>query len=263
MLTEEEKERYSRQILLREIGVAGQEKLKNAKILVIGAGGLGSPAAMYLAAAGVGTLGICDGDTVDRSNLQRQLLHSTGRLGQKKTLSAQSILADINPDIQIVTHDCFAGPENIRQIIENYDFVLDCTDSFDSKFLINDACVLAGKPFCHAGVLQFSGQLMTWLPGRGLPCYRCVFREVPPPTPAADKGVLGAAVGAVGCLQAMEAVKFITGAGMPIAGALLTFDALEGDFRQIALPKAAHDCPVCNASNEAAMACFSSPTAKS
>jgi len=249
MLTEEEQERYSRQILLREIGVDGQEKLKRARVLVIGAGGLGSPAAMYLAAAGVGTLGICDGDAVDRSNLQRQILHGTGRLGQKKTLSAQSILADINPDIQIVVHDCYVGPENIRQVIENYDFVLDCTDSFAAKFLINDACVSASKPFCHAGVLQFHGQLMTWLPGRGLPCYRCVFREIPPPTPAAEKGVLGAAVGVIGCLQAMEAVKYATGAGQLLTGVLLTFDALQGDFRQIALPKAAPDCPVCSVGN--------------
>jgi len=245
MLTGEEQERYSRQILLREIGPDGQEKLKAAKVLLIGAGGLGSPAALYLAAAGVGTLGVCDGDTVDLSNLQRQILHGTSRTGQKKTASAQATLADVNPNAQIVTHDCFAGPENIAILIENYDFILDCTDSFEAKFLINDACVRAGKPFCHAGVLQFHGQLMTWLPGRGLPCYRCIFRDIPPPTPAAEKGVLGAAVGAIGCLQAMEAVKFITGAGQLMTGALLTVDALQGDFRQIALPKAARECPVC------------------
>ncbi|MCL1951289.1 MAG: HesA/MoeB/ThiF family protein [Oscillospiraceae bacterium] len=249
MLTEEENERYVRQILLREIGPLGQEKLKNAKVLVIGAGGLGSPAAMYLAAAGVGTLGICDGDAVDRSNLQRQILHSTGRLGQKKTASAQATLADLNPNVQIVTHDCFAGPENIAQIIEGYDFVLDCTDNFESKFLINDACVRAGKPFCHAGIMKFSGQLMTWLPGRGLPCYRCIFREIPPPMSTCKQGVLGAAVGVAGCLQAMEAVKFVTGAGTLLTGALLTFDALNGGFRQIALPKAAGDCPVCSVSS--------------
>ena len=246
MLTGEEKERYSRQILLREIGPEGQEKLKSARVLLLGAGGLGSPASMYLAAAGLGTLGICDGDTVDRSNLQRQILHSTGRLGQKKAASARATLADINPDIQILIHDCFAGPENIVGIIEGYDFVLDCTDSFEAKFLINDACVRAGKPFCHAGAAQFSGQLMTWLPGRGLPCYRCIFREAPPPMAAEDKGVLGAAAGVIGCLQAMEAVKFFTGAGTLMTGVLLTFDALQGDLRQIALPKAAPDCPVCS-----------------
>jgi len=246
MLTDEEKERYSRQTLLREIGPEGQEKLKNARVLVAGAGGLGSPVAMYLAAAGVGTLGICDGDTVDRSNLQRQILHGTGRLGQNKVTSAQATLADINPNIRIVAHDCFLGPENAPQIIADYDFVLDCTDSFESKFLINDACVRVGKPFCHAGVLQFCGQLMTWLPGRGLPCYRCVFRKAPPPASPAEKGVLGAAVGVIGCLQAMEAVKCITGAGRPLTGVLLTFDALQGDFRQIVLPGAAPNCPVCS-----------------
>ena len=246
MLTEEELERYSRHILLREIGPLGQEKLKNARVLVIGAGGLGSPAAMYLAAAGVGTLGICDGDAVDRSNLQRQIIHTTSRLGQKKAMSAQATLADLNPNIQILAYDCFAGPENIPQIMENYDFILECTDNFDSKFLINDACVRAGKPFCHAGVMKFSGQLMTWLPGRGFPCYRCIFREIPPPMATCKQGVLGAAVGVIGCLQAMEAVKFITGAGRLMTGTLLTFDTLEGDFRQIALPKAAPDCPVCS-----------------
>ncbi|MDR2687889.1 MAG: HesA/MoeB/ThiF family protein [Oscillospiraceae bacterium] len=249
MLTEEEKERYSRQILLREIGAQGQEKLKRAKALVIGAGGLGSPAAMYLAAAGVGALGICDGDRVDRSNLQRQILHGTGRIGKKKTASAQETLAAVNPNVQVVVHDCFAGPENIARIIESYEFVLDCTDSFEAKFLINDACVRAGKPFCHAGIFQLHGQLMTWLPGRGLPCYRCVFRDAPPPTPAADKGVLGAAVGVIGCLQAMEAIKYITGAGRLTTGALLTFNAIQGDFRQIALPEAARDCPVCSVEN--------------
>lgn len=246
MLTIEEQERYARQILLREIGQEGQEKLKNARVLVIGAGGLGSPAAMYLAAAGVGVLGICDGDAVELSNLQRQILHGTDRVGQQKTASAQATLAQLNPNVQIVTHNHYIDSENIRQMLQSYDFVLDCTDSFGAKFLINDACVRARKPFCHAGVRQFHGQLMTWLPGRDLPCYRCVFREAPPPEPPEAKGVVGAAVGVVGCMQAMEAIKCITGAGRPVAGALLVFDALEGDFRQIALPKAAHDCPVCS-----------------
>ena len=248
MLTTEEQARYSRQVLLPEIGAEGQEKLKCAAVLIIGAGGLGSPAAMYLAAAGVGTLGLCDGDTVDVSNLQRQILHKTNRIGQKKTTSAQTTLAGINPDVKIITHDCFVTQENAAQIIENYDFVLDCTDSFTSKFLINDACVAAGKPFCHAGVLQFHGQLMTWLPGRGLPCYRCIFREEPP-AQEAEKGVLGAAVGVIGCLQALEAFKYITGAGELLTGTLLTFDALKSGFRQVILPKAARDCPICAAAN--------------
>jgi len=249
MLTDEEKQRYARQISLREIGPEGQEKLQASRCLLIGAGGLGSPAALYLAAAGVGTLGICDGDAVERSNLQRQILHSTGRIGQKKTASARETLAALNPNTKIVIHDCFVAPGNINEIIASYDFVLDCTDSLEAKFLINDTCVRAGKPFCHAGVLRFQGQLMTWLPGRGLPCFRCVFRELPPSEPIAEKGVLGAAVGVVGCLQAMEAIKYFTGAGRLLTGTLLTFDALRGDFRQIALPKAARDCSVCGAVN--------------
>ncbi|MCL2494267.1 MAG: HesA/MoeB/ThiF family protein [Oscillospiraceae bacterium] len=248
MLTGEEKERYARQISLCEIGPEGQEKLKASKCLVIGAGGLGSPAALYLAAAGVGTLGLCDGDAVERTNLQRQLLHNTGRIGQKKTASARETLASLNPNARIILHDRFAAPGNIDEMIAGYDFVLDCTDSFEAKFLINDACVRAGKPFCHAGVLRFQGQLMTWLPGLGFPCYRCVFREIPP-KPAADRGVVGAAVGVVGCLQAMEAIKYVTGAGRSLAGVLLSFDALRGDFRQIALPEAARDCSVCGTVN--------------
>jgi len=243
MLTGEERERYARQIMLPEIGEAGQQKLKDAKALVIGAGGLGSPAALYLAAAGVGTLGICDGDVVDRSNLQRQILHGTRGLGRKKVTSASETLSDLNPAIQIAIHDCFAGPENILGIIAKYDFVLDCTDSFGAKFLINDACVLAGKAFCHAGVGQFFGQLMTWTPGTRTPCYRCVFRRLPPPQ--APQGVMGAAAGVIGCLQAMEAIKYITGAGKLLAGVLLACDALEGGFQRITLPKAAPDCPIC------------------
>jgi molybdopterin/thiamine biosynthesis adenylyltransferase len=252
MFTEEELERYARQIILREIGAAGQQRLKNAKVLVVGAGGLGSPAALYLAAAGVGTLGVCDGDAVERSNLQRQILHGTRNLGQKKTLSASETLTELNPNVRIVTHDCFAEPENILEIIAGYDFVLDGTDSFAAKFLINDACVLAGKAFCHAGISQFFGQLMTWAPGanaRGTrtPCYRCVFRKIPPPMATCRQGVMGAAVGVVASLQAMEAIKYITGAGELLVGALLAYDALGGVFQRVALPEAAPDCPVCGA----------------
>jgi len=237
--------RYTRQIILPEIGQAGQEKLKRARVLIIGAGGLGSPAAFYLAAAGVGTLGLCDGDTVELSNLQRQILYSTRDLGRKKVTSAHKTLADINPNMQIIVHDCFAAPEHIAQLISRYDFVLDCTDSYASKFLINDACVTAGKPFCHGGAAQFCGQTTVWLPGIGAPCCRCFFREVPPQR--GKQGILGAAAGVIGCLQAAEAVKYITGAGKPLTGALLFYDALEGGFHRVALPKAAPDCPVCGA----------------
>lgn len=245
MITNEEAQRYARQLMLQEIGTAGQDKLKQARVLIIGAGGLGSPAAMNLAGAGVGVLGICDGDTVDYSNLQRQFLHTTERIGQKKTDSARLALGALNPNVQIVTHEGFAHADTIQQLIEPYDFILDCTDAFAAKFMINDACVLAGKPFCHAGILHFGGQLMTWLPSRGLPCYRCIFRDAPPAA-AGEKGVIGPAAGVAGSLQAMEAIKFITGAGTLLAGKLLTFDLLGGEFRTIALPARASDCPACS-----------------
>ena len=240
MLTGEERERYARQRMLPEIGEAGQQKLKDAKVLVIGAGGLGSPALLYLAAAGVGTLAVCDGDTVDRSNLQRQILHGTRDLGQKKVTSAKETLADLNPNIQIIAHDCFISPGNILELIAGYDFVLDCTDSYAAKFLINDACVLSRKAFCHAGVSRFYGQLMTVVPGA--PCLRCLFPKVPPRQ--AEQGIVGAAAGVIGALQAMEAVKYITGAGNLLTGALLAYDALEGEFTRTALPKHPN-CPIC------------------
>lgn len=245
MFSENELERYSRHILLREIGIGGQQKLKNAKVLVIGAGGLGSPAAMYLATAGVGTLGLCDGDSVDLTNLQRQILHGTHNLGQVKTESARETLSDLNPEIQIRTHRLFAAPETILSLIAQYDFILDGTDSFGAKFLINDACVIACKPFCHAGASKFSGQLMTWVPGAGAPCYRCVFKEIPPPMATCKQGVVGAAVGVIGCLQALEAMKYFTGIGTLLTGTLLTFDALSSEFLRVQLPRALHNCSVC------------------
>jgi len=247
MLTQQEQERYSRQTMLPEIGAEGQRRLKNAKVLIIGAGGLGSPAAMYLAAAGVGALGICDSDIVVLSNLQRQILHGTRDLGQKKVISAGKTLADINPDIQIVTYDCRAEADNIQELIAGYSFVLDCTDSYASKFLINDACVKARKAFCHAGVAEFGGQLMTWVPGinvpgTSVPCLRCIFPKIPPAAP--KQGIVGAVAGVIGSLQAMEAVKYITGAGQLFTGAILTYNALEGGFRRVSLPNAAQECPV-------------------
>lgn len=177
-LNSEQRERYSRHIMLREIGESGQEKLSNSKVLIIGAGGLGSPAAMYLAAAGVGTVGIADGDTVELSNLQRQILHGTKDLGRPKAESAGETLEALNPDVRVVPYPFTVTRENVAELIAGYDFVLECTDSFDAKYLINDACVLAGKPFCHGGISRFFGQLMTYVPGRG-PCYRCVFRKPP------------------------------------------------------------------------------------
>ena len=243
----EQLERYSRHIILKDVGVKGQKKLLNAKVLIIGAGGLGAPAAMYLAAAGVGTLGIADADVVDLSNLQRQIIHSTADIGKPKVESARETIEALNPDVQVVTYHEFVSSENILDLIRDYDFILDGTDNFPAKFLINDACVMAEKPFCHAGIIRFTGQLMTYVPGEG-PCYRCVFKNPPPkdavPT-CRQAGVIGAMAGVIGCLQAMETVKFITGAGELLTGKLLTYDALSNNFRTVRLPKADPNCPVC------------------
>lgn len=243
----EQLERYSRHIILKEIGVKGQKKLLNAKVLIIGAGGLGAPAAMYLAAAGVGTIGIADADEVDLSNLQRQIIHSTEDLGKAKVLSAKETMNRMNPDVQVNTYRTFVSAENIMDLIRDYDFIIDGTDNFPAKFLINDACVMAGKPFSHAGIIRFKGQLMTYVPGKG-PCYRCVFKNPPPkdavPT-CKQAGVIGAMGGVIGSLQAMEAIKYITGVGELLTGYLLTFDAIKMDFRKIRLPKADGSCAVC------------------
>lgn len=177
--TNEQLERYSRHIILKEVGAKGQKKLLNAKVLIIGAGGLGSPVALYLAAAGVGTIGIADADDVDLSNLQRQVIHTTKDVGTPKVESAKKTMEEINPDVKVITYHTFVTSENILDLIKDYDFVIDGTDNFPAKFLINDACVMAKKPFSHAGIIRFQGQLMTYVPGKG-PCYRCVFRNPPP-----------------------------------------------------------------------------------
>ncbi len=245
-MTREQIERYARHIVMKDVGVPGQEKLLNARVLVIGAGGLGSPAAMYLAAAGVGTIGIADSDAVDLSNLQRQILHGTGDIGRAKVDSARDTLVRLNPDVQVKTHHCQVCAENISELISDYDFILECTDSFAAKFLINDACVLAKKPFCHGAVIRFFGQLMTYLPGEG-PCYRCVYHEPPSPDAAPtckQVGIMGAVPGVIGTLQATEAIKYILGTGELLTGQLLTYDALAMDFQKIQLRRDP-DCPVC------------------
>ena len=235
-------ERYSRHIILKEIGVRGQKKLLNAKVLIIGAGGLGAPAAMYLAAAGVGTIGIVDADEVDLSNLQRQIIHATEDVGKPKVESAKETMTKMNPDVTVNTYHEFVSADNILKLIEDYDFVIDGTDNFPAKFLINDACVMAKKPFSHAGIIRCKGQLMTYVPGEG-PCYRCVFKNPPPkdavPT-CKQAGVVGAMGGVIGSLQAMEAIKYITG-----VGELLTFDAIKMNFHKVKLPKADDGCAVC------------------
>ena len=247
-MTDEQIERYSRHIILKEIGVKGQKKLLNGKVLIIGAGGLGAPAALYLAAAGVGTIGIADADEVDLSNLQRQVIHATSDLGKPKVESAKETMNAINPDVTVNTYHTFVTSENILDLIRDYDFILDGTDNFPAKFLINDACVMAGKPFCHAGIIRFKGQLMTVIPKES-PCYRCVFKNPPPkdavPT-CKQAGVIGAMAGVIGSLQAMEAVKYLTGAGELLTGQLLTFDALTMEFHKVKLPKRGKGCAVCS-----------------
>lgn len=244
----EQLERYSRHIILKEIGVKGQKKLMNGSVLIIGAGGLGAPAAMYLAAAGVGKIGIADADVVDLSNLQRQIIHTTADVGRPKVESAAETMRAINPDVEVVTYHEFISSANIMDIIKDYDFVLDGTDNFPAKFLINDACVMADKPFSHAGILRFKGQLMTVIPHQS-PCYRCVFKTMPPkdaiPT-CKQAGVIGAMAGVIGSLQALEAVKFLTGAGELLTGRLLTFDALTMKFHTVKLPPRGDGCAVCS-----------------
>ena len=245
----EQLERYSRHIILSEVGVKGQKKLMDAKVLIIGAGGLGSPAALYLAAAGVGIIGIADADAVDLSNLQRQVIHATPDVGKAKVYSAKETMEAINPDVRVNTYPFFINSENIMDLVAGYDFIIDGTDNFPAKFLINDACVLSKKPFSHAGIIRFKGQLMTYVPGEG-PCYRCVFKEPPPPDAVPtcrQAGVIGAIGGVIGSLQAMEAIKYIIGQGDLLTGYLLTYDALKMEFRKIKLPRV-KDCAVCGES---------------
>jgi len=244
--SDEQLERYSRQIILKDVGGTGQEKLLKAKVLIIGAGGLGSPAALYLAAAGVGMIGIIDSDKVELSNLQRQILHFTCDVDKNKIDSAREKLTAINPDIKIFTYHEKVTSSNIRDLIIDYDFIIDGTDNFPSKFLINDACVMLSKPFSHAGVLRFAGQTLTYIPGET--CYRCIFLE-PPPTGVVpsckEAGILGAVVGILGTIQATETLKFILGKGRLLINQLLVIDAFDMEIQKIAVKKNP-DCPVCS-----------------
>ncbi|HEB31525.1 MAG TPA: molybdopterin-synthase adenylyltransferase MoeB [Spirochaetes bacterium] len=245
-LTEQQIERYSRHIILPEIGGTGQKKLLSAKILIVGAGGLGSPAALYLAAAGVGTIGIVDGDRVDLSNLQRQVIHNTGDLGIEKVKSAKAKMTAINPDIVVHTHSELMCAENARSIIRPYDFVIDGTDNFPTKFLINDACYFEKTAFSHAGILRFDGQLITVIPDSSA-CYRCIFPSPPPPgavPSCAQAGVLGILAGTIGLLQATEAIKHILGIGDLLINKLMVYNALKMEFRKISL-KRNPDCQLC------------------
>lgn len=243
--TEEELHRYSRHILLQDVSVEGQERIRQGRVLIVGAGGLGAPVALYLAAAGVGTIGIVDGDVVDLSNLQRQVIHFTPDVGRPKVESAREKIRLINPNVRVETYREFLKADNAPGIIREYDFVVDGTDNFPVKFLINDACVMAGKPFSHGGILRFEGQTFTHLPGTA--CYRCLFNAPPPPgavPTCSQAGVLGAIAGMLGTIQAAEALKYLTGAGELLTDRLLTFNAKTMEFRQIRTQR--HDgCPLC------------------
>ncbi len=242
-LTEQQIERYSRQIILEQVGGVGQEKLLASKVLIVGAGGLGSPAALYLAAAGIGTIGIIDADRVDVTNLQRQIIHFTDDVGKEKVASAEQKIKAINPDVRVKTYSTRATAANIREIIRSYDFVVDGTDNFPTKFLINDACYFEKVPFSHAGILRFDGQMMTVLPGRTA-CYRCVFDKPPPAglVPSCSQaGILGPLGGVIGCLQATEVLKCLLGVGELLTDRLLVFDGLGLQFREVKISRN----PVC------------------
>ncbi|MFB6301222.1 MAG: molybdopterin-synthase adenylyltransferase MoeB [Halobacteriales archaeon] len=239
-------DRYSRHIIMNDVGPAGQQRLLDSEVLIVGAGGLGAPIIQYLAAAGVGTLGIIDDDTVERSNLQRQIIHADADVGRKKVESAREYVNDLNPDITVRSIDERVTAENADGLIDGYDFVIDGTDNFQTRFLINDACILSGTPFTHGAVFRFDGQVTTF-DGDGGPCYRCLFPEAPPDgtvPDCAEAGVLGILPGTIGCFQATEAVKQLLGMGESLVGRMLYYDALDMRFDEIEI-KPNPDCPVC------------------
>ena len=245
-LTNDEVLRYSRHLILPDVGLQGQQRLKKARILLIGAGGLGSPLGLYLAAAGVGTLGIVDFDVVDVTNLQRQILHGTKDVGRPKLDSARERIADVNPHVHVETYETRLTAENALEIIGDYDIVVDGTDNFATRYLTNDACVLLGKPNVYGSIYRFEGQVSVFATENG-PCYRCLFREPPPPglvPSCAEGGVLGVLPGIVGTLQATEALKLVLGIGTPLIGTLLLIDALDTQFRRVKLRRDP-ECPAC------------------
>jgi molybdopterin/thiamine biosynthesis adenylyltransferase/rhodanese-related sulfurtransferase len=250
-LTAEQRERYSRHLLLPEVGIEGQQKLLEAKVLLLGAGGLGSPAALYLAAAGVGTLGIVDDDEVDLSNLQRQVIHSTDRVGVSKVDSAEQTINALNPDVRVEKHALRLGPENIMEVLPGYDIVVDGLDNFPTRYLLNDASVRLQIPVVSAAILGFEGQLSVFKPYEG-PCYRCLF-PVPPPAELAPScganGVLGVLPGTMGLLQATEVIKLILGQGEPLIGRLLMYDALAARVTEVKVRRDP-DCPICSRAPE-------------
>lgn len=250
-LTEKQIERYNRHIILEQIGDEGQKKLLASKVLIVGAGGLGSPAALYLAGAGVGTIGIIDGGKVDLTNLQRQIIYCTEDVGDEKVKSAKNRINAINPDVTVKTYQQWARADNIHDIIRDYDFVIDGTDNFAAKFLINDACWFEKKAFSHAGVLRFEGQLITIIPGESC-CYRCIFKAPPPAdsvVSCSQAGVFGVLPGVIGSLQATEAVKYLLGIGELLTNTLLIYNALKMEFRKVSI-KPNPCCRLCGSDPE-------------
>ncbi len=246
--TDEQIERYSRHIILPEVGGVGQQKLLDAKVFCLGAGGLGSPALMYLAAAGIGTLGCADADVVDLSNLQRQIVHNTETIGVAKVESARRTIEKMNPDVKMNIYNKRLGLDNIREILRDYDIILDGSDNFPTRFLMNDACFFEGKTLISGSMFRFDGQVTTFKPHEGLPCYRCLYPEPPPPgmVPSCQEaGVLGALPGVVGVLQATEAIKEILGIGDSLAGHLMIYDALAMNFKKVKVRKDP-ECPLCS-----------------
>lgn len=244
-LSQEQLDRYARQIVLHEVGVVGQRRLLDAKVVVIGAGGLGSPASLYMAAAGVGTIGIVDGDRVDLTNLHRQILHFNHDIGRPKTQSARRTLEDINPDVRVIPHQTVLTSQNALEILGPYDVVVNGSDNFPTRYLVNDACVILGKPLVDASILRWEGQATTFLPGNG--CYRCLFPTPPPPgavPSCAEGGIVGAVAGFMGTHQAIETIKILLGRGSMQANRLMLFDALDGEIRYVRWARNP-DCPVC------------------
>lgn len=244
--TEDQITRYSRHILLPEVGGKGQKKIAKARILIVGAGGLGSPAALYLAAAGVGTIGLIDSDVVDLSNLQRQVIHQTPDLGRPKVISAKEKIQALNPDVTVLTYQDRFTSKNALELVKAYDIVIDGVDNFPAKFLINDACVFADKPLVHGGILRFEGRVTTIVPRKSA-CYRCIFKHPPPPGLVAscqEAGVIGVLAGIIGTIQATEALKLILGIGRPLTDRLLDFDGRRTAFREIKTRRNPH-CPLC------------------
>ena len=244
--TEEQIEPYSRHIILPEVGGSGQQKMLEARVLLLGAGGLGSPAAYYLAAAGIGNLGIVDFDQVDLSNLQRQIIHSTERIGMLKTESAKKTIQALNPDVNVTLYNEKMDSSNIMSLIKEYDYVVDGSDNFPTRYLVNDACVMKNKTLIHGSIYRFEGQVTVFKPGDG-PCYRCLYPEPPPPgmvPNCQEGGVLGVLAGVIGNLQVVEVLKLILGIGKPLVGKLLIYDALNTEFRNLRLRRDAN-CPIC------------------